>query len=273
MTEPRPKVTIVTPIHNGKDHTLKFLESLKKQTHKNLSTIIVDDGSDDGSSMAIAAAFPEVRILKGDGSLWWSGATNLGVQRATKDGSDFIVTVNNDVELESSSIENLVEEGLKHPKSLVGSIVCDMKDPGRVWYFGGYRNPEQGDFSHRMGRVEDFKKPEQAEWLTGMGTLIPKDAYDEIGLYDKKNFPQYYGDADFSLRAKKAGYSLWVTPKSIVVVDLTSSWLGSRFEDKSWSFIPTALFSIRSQFNLMIRLRFYLRPFVKYKIKKALGKT
>jgi GT2 family glycosyltransferase len=191
MSEIMPKVTAVTPVHNGKDHTMKFLESLKNQTYRNFNIIITDDGSSDGTAEAIKRKYPDVTVLHGNGELWWSGATNLGVEAALDQGSDYVFTVNNDVVLDRGVLKNLVKEAQRYPKTLVGSMVCDIKEPERVWYFGGYFNKSSGDLNHVTGRSPEFKTSRQAEWLTGMGVLIPKEAYTDAGLYDQDNFPQY----------------------------------------------------------------------------------
>lgn len=262
------KVAIVTPIHNGKDHTLRFLASLKKQTYKNLLSIVIDDGSSDGTYEAIKQGFPHVTVLKGDGSLWWSGATNKGVRYALAQQADYVFTVNNDVELADDTIKNLVKEAPDHHNALIGSMICDLNDPDKVWFYGGYFDTKIGDLTHVTGLRKDLKGLKESDWLTGMGLLIPSSVFKEIGLFDGKKFPQYYGDADFSLRAKKAGYKLLVTSKSLVLVDLSSSWLGHNFFDQPISFIYKSLFSKRSQFNIVIRIRFYRRYWkVRYLIK------
>lgn len=253
----RPTVMIVTPIHNGKDHTLAFLNSLREQTYKNLAVIIVDDGSTDGSAEAIKAGFPEVTVLTGDGSLWWSGSTNLGVKRAVHDGADYIFTVNNDVTIYPEAISELVSVASKNTRSLVGSMVVYQGEPDRVWYCGAYFDQKAADMAHRLGQTKDYQNIKKSDWLAGMGVLIPVEAFGEAGLYDERHFPQYFGDADFSLRAKKCGFTLLVNPKAVVEADVQSSWISRAIEKPSWKVFYQIFFSIKSQYHLGIRYRFY----------------
>ncbi|HSH31497.1 MAG TPA: glycosyltransferase family 2 protein [Candidatus Saccharimonadales bacterium] len=254
-----PKVSIVTPVHNGVKYTLKFLQSVKSVRYPNLEVIIVDDGSSDNSANIIAKRFPEAVILKGDGSLWWSGATNLGVEHAINNGSSFVFTVNNDVQLTPSCIQSLVELAHHHPKALIGSMICNMQAAEAVWFFGATFDQSRGDLAHHTGSAKDFKGMVKSDWLTGMGVLVPTQAFADTGLYDAKNFPQYLGDADFSLRAKKVGYQLLVTATSVIYADTTSSWMTRQHQRPTLAFIPQLFFSTKSPANVVMRYKFYRR--------------
>ena len=84
MNEKKIRVEIVTPVYNRRDITLQCLKSLSRLNCEGLQihTIIVDDGSTDGTSEAIKKDFPEVEIIKGDGNLWFSEGTNVGIRAA-----------------------------------------------------------------------------------------------------------------------------------------------------------------------------------------------
>ncbi|HIO96818.1 MAG TPA: glycosyltransferase family 2 protein, partial [Leucothrix sp.] len=89
-------IYIVTPVFNRKDFTQSYLEALSKQTSTNFKTIIVDDGSNDGTSEMVESLFPEVILLKEPGDLWWAEATNIGVRHALSLGADYVMTLNDD---------------------------------------------------------------------------------------------------------------------------------------------------------------------------------
>ena len=89
---------VVIPVFNRIQLTTRCLESLLAQTDKGMDIIVIDDGSTDGTSEVIPERFPEVQIIAGDGTLWWSGAVNLGIQQALLSAApeDYILLVNND---------------------------------------------------------------------------------------------------------------------------------------------------------------------------------
>jgi GT2 family glycosyltransferase len=252
-----PRVIIVTPVFNGRQHTEAFLNSLKTQNYPNFETVIIDDGSTDGTAKMIEEKFPQTVVLKGNGNLWWSGSTNLGVEYALKHQANFVLTINNDVTIPDDYISNLVKRAALSPRSLIGSIIFYHDDPNRVWYCGAYFDRIKGETMHHSGRREDFTEVIQSEWLTGMGVLVPVEAYLEVGLYDKVNFPQYFGDAEFSVRSRQKGYNLIIDPSCEVYADVDSSWVLKQVHTPKLRFLWDLFFSMRSPYYIPIRYAFY----------------
>ena len=71
-------ISIVIPVHNRREFTRQCLACLAVQTYRNVQTIVVDDGSTDGTDIMISQEFPDVVVMRGDGNLWWTEATNWG---------------------------------------------------------------------------------------------------------------------------------------------------------------------------------------------------
>ncbi len=85
-----------------------------------------------------------------------------------------------------------------------------------VWSYGGQFNPRSGRIFMLGYEEEDgdkFASPARADWLPGMGTLVPLSVIHKIGYWDAENFPQYHGDSDFTYRARLSGFELWVYPQ------------------------------------------------------------
>ena len=249
-----PKVSVVVAVYNRIHLTKTFLQNFTRVTYPNYELIIVDDGSTDGTSNMIMKEFSYVRILKREGNLWWSKATNIGVSDATLRGADYILIMNDDVVFEPDFLFHLVAYAEAHPRAIVGSIIYDFNNRSQLWYAGGKRNLWAGELQHRASLNDD-----EIFWLTGMGTLLPVQVFEEVGFYDDKRFPQYSGDADLSIRARKQGYSLAIEPKSI---------LWNKTEDSGDEIIRrgvtlktlfTPLFSRRSVSKLSVRVNLYWR--------------
>ncbi len=54
-------------------------------------TVVIDDGSTDGTADAIRRKHPEIHIISGDGNLWWTGAIVLGMRFAIQAGAQHLV--------------------------------------------------------------------------------------------------------------------------------------------------------------------------------------
>lgn len=253
----RPLIYIITPVLNSKAVTLRFAASIKKQTYKSFKLVVVDDGSTDGTSKALAERHPEVKVLHGNGDLWWSGGTNKGVKYALRSGADYILTINHDVTLKSDYLSELVKCALEHPDSLIGSMVVNRSDKKSVWFFGAGYDPKTGLNAHTTGQIGEFTVPKESLWLTGMGVLIPARVFKKIGFYDDVNFPLYFGDADFSERARRTGFKLWVSPDAVVYGDINDNWIGRNVRRPRVRFIYDLFIKINSPFQWRTRQLYY----------------
>lgn len=215
-----PKVALVIPVHNRRNTTLQGLSSLHRiqRTGLDVHIFVVDDGSTDGTSQAIESEYPDVTVLFGDGSLHYAGGTNRGIEAALDWGSDFIVTMNDDSIFHEEFLVRLVETARDNKRSVVGSLLLLWDNPHMtfqidpkwsVWQ-GGWVFPR--DLSAFSGRSAPFK----VECLVGNCVLFPAAAIRENGMLDEKNFPAGWGDAQFAMRLRKAGWQLLIDPRSKV---------------------------------------------------------
>ncbi|MEM4655051.1 MAG: glycosyltransferase family 2 protein [Thermosphaera sp.] len=280
-----PKVSVVIPIHNGIHNTVECLRSLERVTYPNFEVIVVDDGSTDGSWEIISQNFPKVRLLKGDGDLWWAGAINIGIKDAIERCTDYILTLNNDVVVDPNFINALVECAKANPKSIIGSKIYFYNEPKRVWSAGGFVDwkigwlsmLDKGDYD--KGQYEECR---EVDFLTGMSVLIPAEVFREMKVfYDERCLPQYHSDSEFTMRAKKNGYKIMFEPKSFVWNKVESSGLINPAVKLNLLIAVKSLFSRRSAFNfkanfilfwrhcpkrylLQSLFLFYLRYFIAY---------
>ena len=213
------KVEIVTPVHNRRELTLQFLRSLSRIDRNGLEihTIIVDDGSTDGTSDAITKDFPEVEIVKGDGNLWFTGGTNRGIETALERNPDYILCVNNDSIFEEKSVRNLVECAEKYPRSVVGALLLLWDAPHKVFQVSPEWKTSLGGWHHWHKQTiwSVPQKPWQVDIIVGNCVLFPAEVIKEVGLMDAKKFAQY-GDAEYTPRMRKKGWQLLIEPRAKV---------------------------------------------------------
>ncbi len=59
-------------------------------------------------------------------------------------------------------------------------------------------------------------RPEEVDWVVGASMMIRRAVFDAVGLFDPKYF-MYFEEVDFCMRAKRAGWPVWVVPASEIV--------------------------------------------------------
>jgi len=251
---PAPFVSIVLAVYNRCALTEDFLRKALAIPYENFEIVVVDDGSADGTPDMVAREFPTVRLLREQGDLWWSKAMNVGVRDALTRKPAYILVMNDDVDFQPDFLQALVSHAKTHPRCLVGSIVYDLVDKSKLWYAGGKIRWWTGQTLARMN-MQDGK----LRWLTGMGTLIPAEVFGDIDFYDEKHFPQGSGDADFSMRAARAGYSLAIDPQSILYNKTDASVDAVTRIEATWSKFFAPLWSRRSYDQFSMRWNLYRR--------------
>jgi len=112
--EPRHKnikVSVIIVNWNGKQHLEESLGSLSKQTFKAFETILVDNGSVDGSIELVEKNFPTVKIIRLNRNEGFCRGNNIGLQHAR---GDFIALLNNDTLVDMNWLEELFKAMTKH---------------------------------------------------------------------------------------------------------------------------------------------------------------
>ena len=255
-------IYIIIPVHNRLGYTQDCLESLEKQVYRDFKIIVVDDGSTDGTRHFIQTNFPNVILIEGNGELWWTGATNEGIRLALRQANpdtDFILTLNNDLVVQEDYLLQLIRGYEEMKPCLMGSLSVDVDDKRRIHFAGTRWNRHNAKYRPAADIKLDLNELQkkspfiESTLLPGRGVLIPIKLFNEIGLYDQKNFPQYMADEDFSLRCKNNGHKLFVSTSAIVYSHIRSTGLSNIHQRKTWKYWIDLVSSRRSPNNLKTR--------------------
>ena len=204
-------VTAIVLSWNGREDTLACLESLR-----GVDTIVVDNGSADGSADAVAERFPDVELIRAGVNLGFAGGNNVGIRRALDRGADWVVLVNNDATVADDLVAAVVAAAGRHPGAgaLAGKVYLD-DPPDMLWYAGGSFEPRIG-YSGRVrgaGRRDDGSYDEETDvdWGTGALLAVSREAIERVGLLDEELFA-YLEDVDWCLRIRDAGLRVVFAP-------------------------------------------------------------
>ena len=213
------RVELVTPVHNRRDITLQCLRSLSRidRTGLDIHITVVDDGSTDGTSDAIRENFPDVKVIPGDGELWYTAGTNLGINAALGRDPDYVLCFNDDSIFDEKAVRSLVECAERNPNSVVGALLLLWDEPHRVFQVAPVWKTFRGGWQHRTQQTVWTVPPNQfpVEMIVGNCVLYPKRAFEVFGLPDPEVSAQY-GDAEFTTRIRKAGWDLLIDPRARV---------------------------------------------------------
>ncbi len=252
------KVAIVTVNYNGKKNTLEFLESLKKLTRLpdgqaydfgQLTIIVVDNASTDGSVGAFKTQYPKVEILQNGSNKGFAGGYNRGIEYACLWGADYILIINNDTLIKD---RNLVQELIKTAESdskigLVSPKIYfekgyefhkdkySLTDLGRVIWFAGGRFDWNNIGSVHRGIDEvdlgQYDGMEEQDIISGACVLIKKEVIEKIGGFDEKYF-LYFEDSDLVKRAHQHGFKTYYNGKVSIYHKVSqSTGIGSKITD------------------------------------------
>jgi GT2 family glycosyltransferase len=211
------RIAVLLTCHNRRPKTLACLEALlHQQTHisgTELQVYLVDDGSTDGTTAAVQAAYPSVKILSGSGHLFWNGGMRVAFAEAMQFDYDYYLWLNDDTLLYPTALSTLLDVADR----------LTQQDQHQAIIGGATQDPLTGEFTY--GGMEKTSKwhplkfqpvlpgstPKPCLTLNGNCVLISRAVVQAIGNLDPA-FTHSTGDMDYGLRNRQKGGSVWLAP-------------------------------------------------------------
>ena len=239
------KVFVLLPVHNRKETTLRFIECLKEQFHKNLTLILIDDGSTDGTSDSVIESYDKTVIIRGNGNLWWAGALQKGmdwIRNNKVNSDDMVLIMNDDTTFEPDFISIGIKILLENKRALLTATGFNIKTSIPEDVGGYYLNWKNLNF------IETFDL-EKINCLSTRGLILRASDFLDIGRFHIKLLPHYLSDLEFTMRAQELGYKLIV--KSEFKINIDFQLTGIRELDYKEDYIKFMknMFSIRNAMN------------------------
>jgi GT2 family glycosyltransferase len=223
------RLSIILVNYKKTELTNDCVKSLRESTFRDFNIIIVDNESTRTSFEELHSACPEANVLTSERNLGFGGANNAGIEFALQHGADLLLLLNNDAVVKKDTIEKLVETADEKPGAgVVGAKIYYYDRPNLIWYSGGKLDVDKALGTHpKIGLEDDGSDDEcvETDFVTGCCLLTRKEVIDKIGSLDQSYF-LYLEDADFCVRAKRAGYSVIYQPAAVVYhkVSNSSGW-------------------------------------------------
>ncbi len=216
------KLSIITINYNGSERTIKLLKSLAEQTDKDFQTIVVDNASEEADFNNLKKEIGGAILIRNEQNLGFSGGNNVGIGLAFKNGSDWVLLLNNDTSVESGFIVSL-----KGKLSQSSGIVGIPLNEGDQTVYCGKIEWLKPTLQH-LSLLPNDRHRKTVNYAIGGAVAIHKDVFEKIGFMDEKYF-LYFEDADLSVEAQKFGFKLIFLeePKAHHQVSTTTKKLGS----------------------------------------------
>lgn len=214
------RVAVVLACYNRKATTLCCLASLASAgtSEVQLEVFLFDDASPDGTAEAVRNAFPDTHIIRGDGNQFWCGGMRAAMHAANETGYDFLLWLNDDVELAPDFLRTLLESHARAeavhgqgPHVIVGSVV----DPGSgELTYSGFRRVSALHPAKMVHVRPDDVGLQTCDTMNGNCVLFPAAVIRRVGALDLA-YVQQIGDVDYGYRCSESGAALWVAPKPV----------------------------------------------------------
>ncbi len=232
MGEPTtpPLVTAIIVNWNGKEHTLRCLDSLAHLDYPKtaLEILVVDNGSSDGSPDEIERWFGEHRHQNYRRMKLIGHTFNLGAPAAINSAirqcdphSSFIWKLDNDVIVPHDVLRKLVATLEARKSTPLGAVTCQYMNA-----YSGAEEPIGSVFCRGLQRwTKVLRAITYTQWrmesselvmISGGCCLFPKEVFDHAGLFEERFF-LYYDDTEFCMRLHKKGYRFSAAPDACII--------------------------------------------------------
>lgn len=174
------KIAVLIASHNRKETTIGCLSRLLPQLGEDDGVYLVDDGSTDGTAVAVAGLKDKrINVINGDGRLYWAKGMRKAWEAAIaeRDNWDGFLWLNDDTELDGGALQNLL-------------VVND----GKKIVVGELAN-SRGEVVYGMRKGGSF---------TGNCVLVPQKVYERLGMICG-DYSHAWADSDYAMQAKRVG--------------------------------------------------------------------
>lgn len=213
------QVGIVILNWNGREVLQDCLRSICALRYPRFEVIVVDNGSKDGSIEMLAKDYPNVQRIENRVNLGFATGNNQGVRLALQNGNDYVLILNNDTLVNANCLASLVERAESDPQIAAVSPKIYFAQPAdRVWFAGGtfsYWKGRNALIGYRQSDSPSWNTPREIDFVSGCALLVSRKAWQSVGGFDDLLF-RSCEDVDWSLRARKAGYTLSYEPRAII---------------------------------------------------------
>jgi GT2 family glycosyltransferase len=195
------------------------VEALLSQAAPPDHVVLVDNASNDGSSIELHRVSPDIEVIEAPVNLGYGGGMNLGIARLLGRRVDAILLLTHECRLAPDALAELVRR-LEEESAVgaVGPLLAFNSKPDLVFSAGGQieKHTWRPRHMHEPRLVSEWvgRPPHQTEWLDGAAVLLRSVAAREAGLLDEDYF-LYFEEVEYFLRLRQLGWAVECVPAAL----------------------------------------------------------
>ena len=224
--EQAAEIAIIVPSWNTRELLAACLDSIAATAGElRVETIVVDNGSSDGSEALVRDRFPSVRLLANPDNVGFARACNQG---AALTQAAYVVFLNSDAQLLPGALQRLLALAAAKPRA--GIIGAQIRNTDGSFQASHARFPSQMQaflVLSGLGRLvvgpwypsrgpADEGEPQRVDWVSGACVFARRAALVELGAFDEDYF-MYSEELDLCYRMHRAGWEVWYEPAAHVI--------------------------------------------------------
>lgn len=219
-------ISIIIPVYKNYPMFYQNLEKNKK-FFNHCELIIVNDYPKKNITQEIKKIFPQAIVINNQNNLGFSKSVNLGAKQAK---SNLIFLLNSDVILIDNSFKDSIN--LFNQYQDLFAVVFAQIEKNQEIFGANYGYFKNGLIHHQKRSINNQDQPTKNFWAEGGASLIRKDIFIKLGMFDDLYSPFYWEDVDLSYQAWKSGYQIVFNPKAKVIHHHEST-IGKYFDKKT----------------------------------------
>jgi len=192
-------VSVVIPLYNQQAYTKICLESLHANSTGLDKTVVIDNGSSDGTAEYLAAC-ADIQVISNSVNLGCAAAWNQGV-KATH--SEWVVILNNDVIVSPDWLAGMIDFAERNEFDIVSPAFRE-----------GEYNYEIKVYSREF--VQKMASASRMGVAHGVCFMVRRQIFEKVGYFDENFRIGQFEDTDFFRRAKNNGFRLGTTGASFI---------------------------------------------------------
>lgn len=204
--------SIIIPSYNQKGLLMECIESIEAYTAPPYEIIVIDNGSEDGTTEQLIGRRGTIRVVKNEQNLGFARAINIGLMMAK---GNYIVLMNNDVLVTEGWLDQLLNCLNSNTKiGAVGPVTNYISGEQQI---GVPYEDIQGmrEFSIAFNK-RDATKWKLCDRLVGFCILMPRSTFEDIGYLDEGYEIGNFEDDDWILRLRFQGKQMMIAGDTFV---------------------------------------------------------